>query len=125
MTYATDKKWEEAKDFIKGQGMQDNWIEIVDYYRQIGGEHVAVFIAIDKVKYMILEATTDNRVILVDKDNNIILEDYNTVMTCRKMFYYIEEPFKVQVKLPQHIQEVTFNNTVILTMIRNGGVKHG
>nr|WNM56078.1 portal protein [Staphylococcus phage S-CoN_Ph38] len=34
--------------------MQDNWIEIVDYYRQLGGSHVAVFIYVDKIKYRIL-----------------------------------------------------------------------
>ena len=79
MIYSKDSKWDEAKEFIKQQGMQDNWIEIVDYYRQIGGRHVAVFIAIDKQKYMILEATKDNRVILLDKDNNILLEDYDLV----------------------------------------------
>lgn len=122
MTYSKDKKWDEAKDFIKGQGMKDNWVEIVDYYRQIGGRHVAVFIAIDKNKYMILEATKDNRVILVDKDNNIKLEDYDTVMESRKMFYYIEEPFEIKIKLPEHVRDITYNNTIVLTMVR---VKEG
>ncbi|WOZ17508.1 hypothetical protein [Staphylococcus phage vB_SauM-T-SE-G1] len=98
--------------------MQDNWIEIVDYYRQIGGKHVAVFIALNKVKYMILEATKDNKVILVDKDNNILLEDYDVVMESKKMFYYIEEPFEVKINIPQHIRDVTYNNTVVLTTVR-------
>jgi hypothetical protein len=118
LIFSKDKKWDEAKDFIKGQGMQDNWIEIVDYYRQIGGKHVAVFIALNKVKYMILEATKDNKVILVDKDNNILLEDYDIVMESKKMFYYIEEPFEVKINIPQHIRDVTYNNTVVLTTVR-------
>ncbi|ANT44753.1 portal protein [Staphylococcus phage PG-2021_76] len=122
MTYSKDKKWDEAKEFIKNQGMKDNWIEIVDYYRQIGGKHVAVFIALDKTKYMILEATKDNRVILVDKDNNIRLEDYTVVTESKKMFYYIEEPFEIQIKLPEHVRDITYNNTVVLTMVR---VKEG
>ena len=118
LIFSKDKKWDEAKDFIKGQWMQDNWIEIVDYYRQIGGKHVAVFIALNKVKYMILEATKDNKVILVDKDNNILLEDYDIVMESKKMFYYIEEPFEVKINIPQHIRDVTYNNTVVLTTVR-------
>lgn len=122
MKYSKDKKWDEAKEFIKNQGMKDNWIEIVDYYRQIGGKHVAVFIALDKTKYMILEATKDNRVILVDKDNNIRLEDYTVVTESKKMFYYIEEPFEIQIKLPEHVRDITYNNTVVLTMVR---VKEG
>lgn len=122
MKYSKDKKWDEAKEFIKNQGMKDNWIEIVDYYRQIGGKHVAVFIALDKTKYMVLEATKDNRVILVDKDNNIRLEDYTVVTESRKMFYYIEEPFEIQIKLPEHVRDITYNNTVVLTMVR---VKEG
>jgi len=120
--YSKDKKWDEAKEFIKNQGMKDNWIEIVDYYRQIGGKHVAVFIALDKTKYMVLEATKDNRVILVDKDNNIRLEDYTVVTESKKMFYYIEEPFEIQIKLPEHVRDITYNNTVVLTMVR---VKEG
>ena len=122
MKYSKDKKLDEAKEFIKNQGMKDNWIEIVDYYRQIGGKHVAVFIALDKTKYMVLEATKDNRVILVDKDNNIRLEDYTVVTESKKMFYYIEEPFEIQIKLPEHVRDITYNNTVVLTMVR---VKEG
>ncbi|ARQ95835.1 hypothetical protein qdsa001_79 [Staphylococcus phage qdsa001] len=120
MLFSKDDKWDEAKDFIKGQGLADNWIEVVDYYRQIDGKHVAMFIAIDKVKYMVLEATKDNKVILVDKDNNIVLEDYDIVMESKKMFYYIEEPFEVKINIPKHIQDITYNNTVILTTIRGG-----
>ena len=123
MKFAKDKKWDEAKSFIKQQGMTDNWIEVIDYYRQIGGKHIAVFIAIDKQKYMILEATKDDRVILIDKDNNIVLEDYNTVMQSRKMFYFIEEPFEVKVDIPEHISDITFNNTIVLSVVRNGGTK--
>ena len=123
MIYSKDSKWDEAKEFIKQQGMQDNWIEIVDYYRQIGGRHVAVFIAIDKQKYMILEATKDNRVILLDKDNNILLEDYDLVIESKKMFYYIEEPFEYKINLPKNISELTFNNTIVLSVVRNGGDK--
>lgn len=119
MTYAKDKKWEEAKSFIKQQGMKDNWIEIVDYYRQLGGSHVAVFVAIDKEKYMILEATTDNRVILLDKDNNVKLEDYQVVMESKKMFYYIEQPFKYKITLSDTISDITYNNTVVLTLYNN------
>lgn len=123
MIYSKDSKWNEAKEFIKQQGMQDNWIEIVDYYRQIGGRHVAVFIAIDKQKYMILEATKDNRVILLDKDNNILLEDYDLVTESKKMFYYIEEPFEYKINLSKNISELTFNNTIVLSVVRNGGDK--
>nr|DAG96633.1 MAG TPA: hypothetical protein [Herelleviridae sp.] len=102
--------------------MQDNWIEVVDYYRQIGGKHVAVFIAINKQKYMILEATIDGRVMLVDKDNNIVLEDYDLVTESRKMFYYIEEPIEIEHKLPEEIKKLRYSNNNILTLIENGGV---
>lgn len=121
LIFSKDEKWDEAKSFIKGQGMQDNWIEIVDYYRQIGGQHVAVFIAIDKVKYMILEATKDGKVIIVDGDNNIVIEDYDVVMESKKMFYYIEEPFKVKIDIPDHIRDITYNNTIVLTTVRGNG----
>lgn len=122
MIYSKDNKWKEAKEFIKQQGMQDNWIEVVDYYRQIGGKHVAVFIAINKQKYMILEATIDGRVMLVDKDNNIVLEDYDLVTESRKMFYYIEEPIEIEHKLPEDIKKLRYSNNNILTLIENGGV---
>lgn len=123
MKYSKDNKWNEAKDFIKHQGMQDNWIEVVDYYRQIGGKHVAVFIAIDKKKYMILEATTDGRVLLVDRDNQVVLEDYDLVMQSKKMFYYIEEPIEIEKELPKDIVGLRYNNKDSLTLVENGGVK--
>ena len=81
-----------------------------------------LFRSLDKTKYMVLEATKDNRVILVDKDNNIRLEDYTVVTESKKMFYYIEEPFEIQIKLPEHVRDITYNNTVVLTMVR---VKEG
>lgn len=118
MTYGQDKKWIEAKKFIEEQGMKNNWIEVVDYYRQIGGKHVSVFVAINKVKYMILEATIDNRVILVDKNNNIVLEDYDIVYNSRKMFYYIEEPFSVKLKVDKNILDKTFNKATTITIVR-------
>ena len=119
MTYGQDKKWIEAKKFIEEQGMKNNWIEVVDYYRQIGGKHVTVFIGIDKVKYMILKATTDDKVILVDKDNNIKLEDYDIVYNSRKMFYYIEEPFEVKINVSEDIKNRTFNNSASITIVRS------
>ena len=120
MTYGQDKKWVEAKKFIEEQDMKNNWIEVVDYYRQLGGKHVCVFIALDKKKYMILEATTNNKVILVDKDNNIVLEDYTTVFNSRKMFYYIQKPFEVKLDLSQDIHKITYNNSKKLTFTREG-----
>lgn len=119
MTYGQDKKWVEAKKFIEEQGMKNNWIEVVDYYRQIGGKHVTVFVAINKVKYMILEATIDEQVILVDKSNNVILEDYDTVYNSRKMFYYIEEPFSVKLEVDKNILSRTFNNATTITIVRS------
>ena len=119
MIYGQDKKWVKAKKFIEEQGMKNNWIEVVDYYRQIGGKHVTVFIAIDKVKYMILEATTDDKVILVDKDNHIKLEDYDIVYNSRKMFYYIEEPFEVKINVSEDIKNRTFNNSASITIVRS------
>lgn len=120
MLYGQDKKWIEAKKFIEAQGMKNNWIEVIDYYRQIGGRHVTVFVALDKVKYMILEATTDNNVILVDKDNVIVVKDYEVVYSSRKMFYYIEEPFEIKLDADEDILNKTYNGATKITVVRGG-----
>lgn len=109
MTFSKDDKWNRAKDFINSQGMVGNWIEIIDYYRQIGGSHVAIFIFVDKNKYRILEVTKDNRVVLVDKDNNIHLMEYNFVLESKKMFFYIEEPNDYMIKLDENIRKITYS----------------
>lgn len=114
--FAKDKKWNIAKNFIKEQGMQDNWIEIVDYYRQLGGSHVAVFIYINQVKYRILEATKDNRVVVIDKNDNLHLMDYNKVLESRKVFFYIEEPSTYDINLSKDIQKVTYSNQDKITI---------
>lgn len=107
--YSQDKKWTEAKKFIKEQGMEGNWIEVVDYYRQIKGKHVAVFVYIDKTKYRILEATVDNRVVLMDVNSNFHLVNYEKVLTHRKEFFYIEKPSEYEYTLPDDILEITYS----------------
>lgn len=116
LVFSQDEKWKEAKDFIREQGQDGNWIEVVDYYRQIGGKHVAVFVAIDRVQYRILEATTDNKVVLIDANDTIHLMDYNLVMESRKTFYYIEHPKHQEVKIEPEISKVLYNTTDKLTL---------
>lgn len=118
MTFATDAKWNRAKDFISSQGMAGNWIEIIDYYRQIGGSHVAIFIFVEKIKYRILEVTKDNRVVLVDKDDNIHLMDYDFVLESKKMFFYIEEPSDYMITLDDSIRKLTYSGNGSITISR-------
>lgn len=106
--YSQDNKWNIAKKFIKQQGLEGNWIEVIDYYRQIGGKHVAVFVYIDKVKYRILEVTMDNEVILMDSSNCFHIFNYDDVQINRKEFFYIEEPSEYEYALPDDIYKRTY-----------------
>lgn len=116
LVYSQDEKWKEAKDFIREQGQDGNWVEVVDYYRQIGGKHVAVFVAIDRIQYRILEATIDNQVILIDAKDNIHVMDYNLVMESRKTFYYIENPKHQELNIKPEISSILYNTTDKLTL---------
>lgn len=116
LVFSQDEKWKEAKDFIREQGLDGNWIEVIDYYRQIGGQHVAVFVAIDKVQYRILEATIDNQVVLIDAKENIHVMNYDTVMENRKTFYYIEHPQEKKVTISKELSEILYNTTDKLTL---------
>lgn len=106
--FSKDNKWNIAKKFIKQQGLEGNWIEVVDYYRQIGGKHVAIFVYLNKTKYRILEATIDDRVILMDSENKFHIWDYEEVNTNRKEFFYIEEPNEYEYSLDTEIKKLVY-----------------
>lgn len=106
--FSKDNKWSIAKKFIKQQGLEGNWIEVVDYYRQIGGKHVAIFVYLNKIKYRILEATIDDRVILMDSENKFHIWDYEEVNTNRKEFFYIEEPNENEYSLDIEIKKLVY-----------------
>lgn len=106
--FSKDNKWNIAKKFIKQQGLEGNWIEVVDYYRQIGGKHVAIFVYLNKIKYRILEATIDDRVILMDSENKFHIWDYEEVNTNRKEFFYIEEPNEYEYSLDTEIKKLVY-----------------
>lgn len=107
--FSKDDKWKIAKKFMKQQNLEGNWIETIDYYRSIGGKHVAIFVYINKVKYRILEATVDGRVVAMDSNNDFCMLDYDEVNISRKEFFYIENPKEHEYNLPTDIKKLTYS----------------
>lgn len=94
MTFLKDNLWSETKKIAKSYGMADNWVEIVDYYNEQGGCHVLVYVIIDDVKYRILRVDDKDRVVVLDRDNNLLLKEYDLVYSKNKQFFYNETALK-------------------------------
>lgn len=86
-TFKDDKKWQEAKR-VAGS---DKWLEVISYYRSIGGKNVFVYSVIDGDKRLIVDILDDDRVLLVDKRGELVTDNYDNVLNSKKVFKYNED----------------------------------
>ena len=101
MTYSNDQAWEQAKEVARAGGCKNEWIKIIDYYNLNEGKHVNIFCAIDQKKFRILFMLDSEKVLLLDRDDNLVVEDYETVDESRKIFLFEDEPKKEIRSLPE------------------------
>lgn len=101
MTYNNDPLWGQAKEVARAGGCKNQWIEIIDYYNLNLGKNVSIFCALEQKKYRILYILDNEEVLLLDREDNLVVEDYDTVDESRKVFFFESEPEKVTRKLPE------------------------
>lgn len=85
-SFSKDRKWMEAKRAIGSM----NWLEIISYYRSISGIHVFVYSVIDGNKRLIVDVIDDDTVLLLSKNGQLVIDDYNLVLNSKKIFKYSE-----------------------------------
>jgi hypothetical protein len=85
-SFSQDKKWMEAKK-VAGHL---NWLEVISYYRSISGEKVFVYAVVDEKKQQIIDVIDDDTVLLLNKQGDPALYDYNRVLKSKKIFKYSE-----------------------------------
>lgn len=86
--FSNDPKWLEAKRSI---GRLD-WIEVVSYYRYLGGKNIFVYIIRDKTKKLIIDfIDSDGNVILLNRNKELEIQDYESVDTSKKEFVYAHD----------------------------------
>lgn len=88
MAYMNDSLWIESKRVAKDNGMSDNWLEIVEYYHSLGGHRAMVHSIIDEKQREILHILDTEDILLIDSDGNLHVEDYDTVLASKKLFFY-------------------------------------
>ncbi|BCK59758.1 putative portal protein [Staphylococcus phage vB_SauH_DELF3] len=120
MGFEQAEKLKEKKDFIPEFGQDGPQMEVVDYFREIGGTRVAEWVAIDRVQYRILEATCGYKVIWPDKDNKNVLEDIDIVKESMNPFPYIERPLDGRKDSPKRSHDITANTSVIIPSLPGG-----
>lgn len=87
-SFSQDPKWIEAKEVVG----KPNWIEVVSYYRHIGGTNVFVYCIGDGDKKLIVDVVDDdNNVLLINKFDEPVIEGYENVLSSRKQFSYSED----------------------------------
>jgi len=101
LTYGDDLIWEQAKEVARVGGCKNEWIKIIDYYNLSEGKNVNIFCAIDQKKYRILYITDSEKVLMLDRENELVTEDYQIVVESRKIFLFQEDPKKEIRKLPE------------------------
>lgn len=86
MLFSQDEKWLEAK---RAAGHL-NWLEVIAYYREIGGSCVYVYAIGDKDKRLIVDILNDDTILLLDKNNSPVIDTYENILKSRKAFNYSE-----------------------------------
>lgn len=105
LSFINDQKWNDSKKIAKQNGLADNWIEIVDYYMMIKGNHVLAYAILDKQKYRILRVLDSGEILLMDNTGRLVVEDYDIVLESRKQFFYNPDPLTFQERtLPSDIR---------------------
>ncbi|AYJ75930.1 hypothetical protein BSP14_055 [Bacillus phage BSP14] len=86
-SFSQDTKWIEAKKVVG----HVNWIEVVSYYRSIGGTNVFVYSVVNGDKRLIVDVIDDDEVLLIGKADELLTDSYTNVLNSRKVFKYSEE----------------------------------
>jgi hypothetical protein len=93
-SFSQDSKWMEAKRAVGHL----NWLEVISYYRSIYGEKVFVYAIIDGEKKLIVDVVDDETVLLLSKQGDGVLDDYDKVLESKKVFKYSESYDILQVE---------------------------
>lgn len=101
LTYSNDPVWEQAKEVARAGGCKNEWIKIIDYYNLNEGKNVNIFCAIEQRKYRILFILDSGKVLLLDRENQLVTEDYDIVEESRKVFFFQDIPEKETRELPE------------------------
>lgn len=101
--FRTDSKWREAKNLARIHGNENNWIEVVSFYEELGGEHVQVYCSLEQGDKRRIISPIDGKdlVLTIDRDQEIYLDDYLEVLESRKIFVYAEQGEKNSVEVPE------------------------
>lgn len=100
VSYSEDKQWLNAKRVARENNLQNKWIDIIDYYNDVGGKHVQILCVIGEHKFRILNVLDDEKVLLLDKDKNPTTKTYQEVEESQKIFFYTEKSTVKTVELP-------------------------
>lgn len=102
VSYSEDKQWLNAKRVARENNLQNKWIDIIDYYNDVGGKHVQILCVIGEQKFRILNVLDDEKVLLLDKDKNPTTKTYQEVEESQKIFFYTEKSTVKTVELPHN-----------------------
>lgn len=119
--FKNDKEWNYAKRIAKERNQTNNWIEVISYYNELGGEGVVIYVKPDNEgnAFMLIGSIDehvdgDKKVILYDGDKQeVVIEDYLPVLEGQKEFHYLKNPKPHTAKLPKGVtfleeQEIKF-----------------
>lgn len=89
-SFSEDDKWIEAKRTV---GIENSWLEIINFYRSIGGTNVFVYAAGGGDKRLIVDILSeeDDRVLLISKSGEAVIDSYENVNNSKKIFKYSED----------------------------------
>lgn len=84
-SFREDSKWQIAKKLLN---QNYTWLEVISYYKAIGGKNVLVYSVIDGEKRLIVDLTEDNQVLLANRHGELVTDTYENVLNSRKVFEY-------------------------------------
>lgn len=107
-SFGQDEKWIEAKRAV---GINNSWLEIINFYRSIGGENVFVYSAGNGDKRLIVDIIDEeDNILLLDKDNHPVSDTYENVNKSKKVFHYEEDYDYMYITYEGHIHTIPVRN---------------
>jgi len=98
--FSEDTEWSQAKHIAKMTGFQNNWVEIISYYSELGGNKVQLFSILDEDQKRVIDVLDSGDVLVINREKELQVYDYTEVNQSKKSFFFNDNPIEKVITLP-------------------------
>ena len=115
--YRNGDLWQQAKEIAEAAQYPYVWIEIISYYNEQGGKNVQLYTLVEGENKRVVLVLDDYDVLVLDKEGNPEIIEYEVADKGIKTFYYVPKQEKdiktIEVKVPKGYEGIDFDSLFI------------